>query len=169
MGPTSPFGGNATLCKRYPPFLSQCGSSISTRRTTSERPCALGPKCENFLPKESYMKFEYLLNFQMTIELSGKSCNAIRGRERSVSTLLTCSCNFDDKYEVSSCLSFFLSAPTAAATVHIVSLLLTVHLRGKTHYYSYFRTLCILIAKFQHFILRFNKIWLLCRYLGKRG
>ncbi len=60
---------------------------------------------------------------------------------------------------VSSCLSFLLSAPTAATYIFTALSCTTNKIRLEP---------CALNAEFQHFILRFNKMYLLCGYHWKR-
>jgi hypothetical protein len=61
---------------------------------------------------------------------------------------------------VSSCLSFFLSASTAATYIFIAPTSKTTIIPLES---------CTLNAGFQHLILRFNQISLLCRYHWRRG
>jgi hypothetical protein len=61
---------------------------------------------------------------------------------------------------VSSPLSFFLSASTAATYIFTARTCTTTIISLEP---------CALNAKFQHFILRFNKMSLLCGYHWKRG
>jgi len=87
--------------------------------------------------------------------------NEITGTQTSFSTNFGCK-----QLSFIPSLPFFLSASTAATTyiyIYIFSLLLHVGLRQIT------LEPCALNAEFQHFILRFNKISLLCRYHWKRG
>jgi hypothetical protein len=63
-------------------------------------------------------------------------------------------------YWVSSPLSFFLSASTAARYIFTAPTCTTTII---------ILELCALNAEFQHFILRFNKKFLLCEYHCKRG
>jgi hypothetical protein len=58
---------------------------------------------------------------------------------------------------VSSCLSFFLSASTAATYIFTAPYCTTTIIDLEPY------------AEFQHFILRFNKMSLLCGYHWKRG
>jgi hypothetical protein len=61
---------------------------------------------------------------------------------------------------VSSCLSFILSASTATTFIFTVPNCTTIIISLEP---------CAVNAEFQHFILRFNKMSLLCGYHWKRG
>jgi hypothetical protein len=61
---------------------------------------------------------------------------------------------------VSSCLSFFLSASTSPTDIFTAPTCTTTTITLEP---------CALNAEFQHFILRFNIIFLLCGYHWKRG